>query len=284
VAWTASGGSITAGGLYTAPNTAGTYTVTARHAESGARREALVVVSSAAGARVEPIYHSVLLETSAQFTPTLNDGPQPVSTRRVDHTAGQAVKVRDVAWSDESSLSGGITEVADPTWTPWSASASTKASLALEYALSASGAVTRVAGSGSARGDASESAAGYMGYALKLGASGAASHDLYFRVVGGPVRFTASYRCTAALQDGFTNGIQSNFLIRSTTTYMPADPAFLYCNAWGKPSVDQTVTGVLEPGEYLLKVNAGAEAFAASWNKDLSVGTAAYQFSVTFQP
>ena len=72
VAWSATGGSISSSGLYTAPSTTGTYTVTATSvADSTKSASATVTVSATVAVSISPASASLLTGGTQQFTPTV---------------------------------------------------------------------------------------------------------------------------------------------------------------------------------------------------------------------
>jgi hypothetical protein len=75
VTWSASGGTISSSGMYTAPNTAGSYTVTATSmADSTKSASATVTVSAATvvSVSISPISASILTNGTQQFTATVS--------------------------------------------------------------------------------------------------------------------------------------------------------------------------------------------------------------------
>ncbi|MGH7628395.1 MAG: hypothetical protein ACREOF_03235 [Gemmatimonadales bacterium] len=81
VTWTATGGTIDAGGVYTSGNTAGTYQVTATHSTTGLTATASVTIPAPAAAtlltlKLSPASISIPVATSVQFSTvgTLSDG------------------------------------------------------------------------------------------------------------------------------------------------------------------------------------------------------------------
>lgn len=73
VTWTATGGSVSTGGLYTAPATAGTYTVTATSAADASKSASatVTVTSAAVSVTISPTSASVLTGATQQFTATV---------------------------------------------------------------------------------------------------------------------------------------------------------------------------------------------------------------------
>ena len=82
VTWAASGGTITSGGLYTAPSSAGTYTVTATSAADSTKSASAVVTVS------QPTQVSISLSPS---TVSLSTGGQEQFTAKVSGTSNTAV-------------------------------------------------------------------------------------------------------------------------------------------------------------------------------------------------
>jgi hypothetical protein len=83
--WSASGGTINAQGVYTAPTVAGTYTVTVRQPTSGRQASALITVEAASGAGIRPAVVDMVPRQSMQFLSTLDP---MVSTWSVQESQG----------------------------------------------------------------------------------------------------------------------------------------------------------------------------------------------------
>jgi hypothetical protein len=282
VTWRAARGAITATGLYSPPpgSEASVDTVTARSvAEPGSEASVVVTVTPGQGGVVMPIAHGIELNTDVYFFPMWDGAPAPATTRRFESTVGQPVKVRDLAWTDQSTLGGGFG--ADAGWEPWSANGTGKGTLKMDYTLTAAGAITTIAGEANVRGDATDSGPIETGFSTVLNAASNAGQGVNFRVVGAPVRFTATYSCTSEMFNGHSPSIGSSFVLRSAAG--GGDHiAFDYCNAWGRGAVTRTFTGTLAPGEYWLELRGKAGAAAASGGYDLQTAISAWQFSVKF--
>jgi hypothetical protein len=90
VLWSASGGSVDAAGLYTAPSSTGTYTVTATHAGTG-----LYDVSTITVADLPPVSGDSLVSTGFTLMPV--NAPPPATTI-TSAPAGVDWRVADAAW------------------------------------------------------------------------------------------------------------------------------------------------------------------------------------------
>jgi hypothetical protein len=72
VSWSTTGGTISSSGMYTAPNTAGSYVVTAKSmADSTASASAAVTVTAAVSVSISPASASILVNGTQQFTATV---------------------------------------------------------------------------------------------------------------------------------------------------------------------------------------------------------------------
>ena len=142
VTWTASGGSVTSGGLYTAPSSAGTYTVTATSsADSTKSASAVVTVSQATQVSISVSPSTVSLSTGGQEQFTAN--VSGTSNTAVTWSAsGGTVSTSGlyVAPSAAGTYTIKAVSVADPT-----KSASATASVSVAQAISVSVSPTTVA-------------------------------------------------------------------------------------------------------------------------------------------
>ncbi|MGD1080757.1 MAG: hypothetical protein ABR881_20745 [Candidatus Sulfotelmatobacter sp.] len=142
VTWTASGGSVTSGGLYTAPSSAGTYTVTATSsADSTKSASAVVTVSQATQVSISVSPSTVSLSTGGQEQFTAN--VSGTSNTAVTWSAsGGTVSTSGlyVAPSAAGTCTIKAVSVADPT-----KSASATASVSVAQAISVSVSPTTVA-------------------------------------------------------------------------------------------------------------------------------------------
>jgi hypothetical protein len=282
-------GAITAAGLYTAPASgASVDTVTAVSvAEPGTAASVVVTVTPATGGSVVPLRQAIMLETGAAFAgswyPSLDLRPAPVSTWRADDTQNERTKVRDLSWTDQTSLSGGFGAPPGSESPPWSAALGVSASLDLSYTLTPAGTLTAFSGRGSATGTATESTSESQSIAAQGLAYGNPNHNVYFRVVGGPVKFAVTFTCSATMSGGFSPSIGAT--LKLTTYGGSGQHAADYCNAWGRGSVTYTTSGVLAPGDYELFAYSRTTATASTGARDdLQNAATMYSFRLTFTP
>lgn len=93
LAWTASGGTVDAGGMYTAPATAGVYTVTATHAATGLQDVSVLTVADP-----PPVSADSLVTATYVLMPL--DAPPPATTI-TSAPSGVDWRVADAAWAPD---------------------------------------------------------------------------------------------------------------------------------------------------------------------------------------